>query len=287
MNLPDSFKIAGYAMLVTSGPVFALEQLAGKNAGWRRQIAGDLGGIIIAAESGIRFRDFGAMAEGFDMVFGNRFRSLRFWGASLVWSIVTVSLIYFAAILFGPPPGKEWASFKVASFAFMIVSISAIVYNWAADGASLIVTRFVLGRMLQAESGVMLIVWWCIDLIASAVLIGVAIAGVAVPAYVLHVHPLGGTNEEKTFWGFYSHSMLDNLYFRKPGAVCFYASFITSVWIWGSVAGYYLTKWFLRGVRFIAPRIDPVYLEKPFLCVGAMVAALTYISVFIIAYNYV
>ena len=180
-------------------------------------------------------------ARVFDRIFGSRHLSwqcfLRSAVASLI-SIVIVTLIWAAV---RPSEMKSFIAAESIVFVLGAPILSGLVVNVVPDYASLLETRFVIGRMKNCDSRAV-IAWLLFDTIASAAIFMLPYAAfIVIISYLADDTSIADSVvrilRDVPEYILPLHAKTDSL----PDGVFFYSTFFTSVWVWlYAVAGFAL-----------------------------------------------
>lgn len=167
----------------------------------------------------------GSWAENFcdlfDSIFGARHVSLKTFLRSALASVLAVGAVY---VLLGPLLGTLEVYGSQTSAFFFVLTVAVFV-NFIPDYVSLWQTRLVLNWFKRHKSLLTQIVLLSVDLGVSVLIIWVSINLYSIVRTGLPV------------------SLVEMSATYSPYAVCFYSTFLTSVWAWL----YCSTSWFVRG----------------------------------------
>jgi len=191
---------------------------------------------------------FSSLLDGF---FGHQHLSWRCFLRSALVSVATVTVLAAFVFLWGKMPGPMTDSPETAILTF---GAFAIPLNVLADYLSLLESRVILRRAAATSSSILVLMWLVVDVVLTAGIITVWMAVVAafIPPYwsVTYLLDVFLTIPVEA----YEFARWEN----PIGAVPFYSTFSTSVWVWLYVAAFFMLRamsWF-KGCGRLLARLD-------------------------------
>jgi hypothetical protein len=155
-----------------------------------------------------------------DKVFGRKLFSMRGFFISIMFSLISITLLLAVGIYFQSDwLTEEIDTFGISSF-ILIYLFAASLFNFFLDYLSVVQTRFLLSRMVNKSNLINQFAFLLFDLLLTIILIWVTVL-ISVIFY----------NPED--WVIITNYIIFNsLKFKIASAPFIYSTFLTSAWIW-------------------------------------------------------